>query len=83
MLLSDREWLRMVSFALLAGVIIGGSTATALLLAARPPAIALVGTITGGGVAVLTLHVVLRVLLDQATEPRPEPTDGQSEATET
>jgi mannose/fructose/N-acetylgalactosamine-specific phosphotransferase system component IIC len=78
MILTDHEWLRFVTFALVVGTILGAVNTGALLGALWPLDRAMVGAIAFGGVLALVVHAILRVLLDQATDPG----DGDSEPDE-
>lgn len=75
MILTDHEWLRFVTFALVVGTILGAVNTGALLGALWPLDRAMVGAIAFGGVLALVVHAILRVLLDQATDPG----DGEAE----
>lgn len=76
MILTDREWLRFVTSALVVGGVFGSLTAGAFLLEGIPPMYGLGGAVCMvGGLGVGT-HLSMRVLLDRASEPpaeQPEP----------
>ena len=72
MMLTDREWLRFVTFGLFVGAVLGTLYTGALVVTGRPPVHAMTGSVVGGGVLVLTVHVVMRTLLDRASEPPAE-----------
>lgn len=74
MMLTDREWLRFVSFGLFAGAVLGTVYTGALVVSGRPPVHAMTGSVAGGGVLAITVHVVIRHLLDRASEPPAEDT---------
>ena len=69
MMLTDREWLRFVTFSLLAGAILGSLNTGALVLAGRQPLGAMAGAVVGLGVLVLLFHATVRYVLDRASEP--------------
>ena len=78
MIYTDREWLRFVTFALVAGATLGVAYTTALGLAGHPPAFAAGAGIAGTGLLALVVHVAVRWLLDAAATPPStdtEPTD--------
>lgn len=79
MILTDREWLRFVSFALVAGGLFGALTSGALLLEGVPPLYALVGTVVWFGAFGAIFHLMSRRLLDRALEPVPEDPDPEGE----
>lgn len=76
MILSDREWLRFVSFAFVAGGVIGVSATIATLGRGVPLEIAMGANIVGIGVAALAIHVTMRILLDRASEPSAEASEA-------
>ena len=67
MILTDREWLRMVTFALVAGGVLGASYAGALTYTGHDPLGATVGGVGATGAIAVLAHVVLRHLLDRAS----------------
>jgi hypothetical protein len=69
MILTDREWLRTVSFALFVGGVLGAINATALLLRVFAPAEAIIVAVVSIGVVTIAVHGTLRVLLDRVTDP--------------
>ncbi len=69
MMLTDREWLRFVTFALAAGGVLGASYTAALSAVGRTPVGALVGGVIGMGVLAVLFHLAIRYLLDRATKP--------------
>jgi len=68
MMLTDREWLRFVTFGIVAGAILGALNTGALVLAGRAPLGAMVGAVLGIGVLALLFHAAVRYLLDRATD---------------
>jgi hypothetical protein len=81
MLLTDHEWLRFVSFGLLAGGIVGAANAGALLVGGWPLKYALVGAVGFVGALALVVHAIVRYLLDAATAP-PDDADGGADTEE-
>jgi len=84
MILTDREWLRFVTFALFTGGVLGALYTGALVVYGRPAVWAMAGAVTGVGLLALGVHLVVRYLLDQATAPPAEeieddPTSDQPE----
>lgn len=77
MILSDREWLRFVTFAFVAGGVIGVSATVATLGRGVPLEIAMGANIVGIGVAALAIHVTMRILLDRASEPAADQPDPE------
>jgi len=69
MMLTDREWLRFVTFSLVAGAILGSLNTGALVLAGREPLGAMAGAVLGLGVLALLFHATVRYMLDRASEP--------------
>lgn len=80
MILTDREWLRFVTFSLVAGAILGALNTGALVLAGREPLGAMAGAVIGLGVLGLLFHATVRYVLDRASEP---PTTEDTEEAET
>lgn len=78
MMLTDREWLRFVTFALAVGGVFGATYTGALQTAGRSLMAALGGAIVGTGLLAVAMHLVLRYLLDRASEP---PADTPTEDT--
>jgi hypothetical protein len=68
MILTDREWLRFMSFALVVGGVLGAVNTGALLVAGLPLHYALVGAIGFTGALALVIHAVIRYLLETAGE---------------
>ena len=73
MMLTDREWLRFVTFAFVTGGILGSITGGAFLLEGMPPMYALAGAVAWCGAVGLVLHLVVRKLVDMASEPAADP----------
>lgn len=71
MILTDREWLRAMTFALVVGGVLGATNTGALLVNGWPLTHALVGAITFTTTIALVVHGVVRTLLDRATDPTP------------
>lgn len=69
MILTDREWLRFVTFGLFTGGVLGALYTGALFVYGRPPLWAMAGAVTGVGVLAIGVHLVVRYLLDRATAP--------------
>ena len=83
MMLTDREWLRMVSFALVAGAVLGATYTGALFLRGHAPAWAIAAGIVGPGILAILVHVTLRYVLDRqidaALDSSDEPTDDAAD----
>lgn len=75
MLLTDREWLRFVSFGIVAGGALGASYTGALFAAGRDVVGATSGGVIAAGVLALFAHIAVRVVLDRASDP-PAPEDS-------
>lgn len=69
MILTDREWLRFVTFALAAGIVLGSIYTGALVTYGRGPPEAMVGALFGGGLLTVAFHLLGRSLLNRALEP--------------
>lgn len=80
MMLTDREWLRFVTFALFVGAVLGTLYTGALLTTGRTLVSAMTGAVVGGGVLAVGVHVVVRYLLDRASEPAAEDTTTEDTA---
>lgn len=80
MILTDREWLRYMTFAMVVGGVLGATNAGALLVNGFPLTQAVVLALTLTGAVALIVHGVVRVLLDRATTP---PTDSTEQPTDT
>ena len=78
MILTDREWLRFVSFALTAGAVIGALNTGALLLAGNTLLWAMIGAISIGGVLALVAHGGIRYLLGRAQQPEVADSDERT-----
>lgn len=78
MILTDREWLRFVTFALVAGGILGASYTGALAVVGRPPVHAITGGILASGVLGVVVHLVMRRLLDRATAAVPAAAEDET-----
>lgn len=77
MMLTDREWLRFVSFAIVVGAALGATATGALFLTGRPPAMAIGAGVAWAGLLAAAFHLLTRRLLDRASEPPTEqPTEG-------
>lgn len=74
MMLTDREWLRFVTFALVSGGALGAVYTGALALRGHPPGWAIGGAVIATGAIGVLVHVVIRLLLDRASEPPAEET---------
>lgn len=79
MILTDREWLRFVSFSLIAGSLFGALTVGALFLEGIAPLPALVGTVLWVGAFGAIFHLMARTLLDRAMEPVADDPDTEGE----
>lgn len=80
MMLTDREWLRFVTFALVVGGVLGALGTGALAVAFGR---GLVGSLVGGvgwtaSLAIL-FHLTVRALLDRAYQPTTDTTDATEE----
>ncbi len=71
-MLTDREWLRFVSFALVAGGTLGSAYTGTMALRGHSLPWALAAGVVGTGAIALVVHVALRILLDRASEPPAE-----------
>lgn len=69
MILTDREWLRFVTFGLVAGAALGALYTGAAFLQGHSPAIAISAGVIGPGILAVIVHVAVRKLLDRATAP--------------
>jgi len=69
MMLSDREWLRFVTFGIVSGAVLGALYTGALLIMGQSIIGAMAGSITGCAVLALLVHVPIRKLIDRALEP--------------
>ncbi|MFW5956338.1 MAG: hypothetical protein ACOCQY_02930 [Halorhabdus sp.] len=69
MMLSDREWLRFVTFGIVAGATAGALYTGALLVFGQSLVGAMVGAVVGCGVFAVLVHVTLRYLVNRALEP--------------
>jgi len=78
MMLTDREWLRFVSFGIFVGGVLGSLYTGALLTTGRALMTAAAGGVVGTGLLVIGVHLALRYVLDRASEP---PADAPSEET--
>jgi len=78
MMLTDREWLRFVTFALVVGGVTGTLYTGALLTGGRSLPTALAGAVVGSGVLAVVVHLALRYLLDRASEPPAEETTEET-----
>jgi uncharacterized protein (DUF58 family) len=79
MMLTDTEWLRFTTFALIAGAILGATNTAGLLLLGYPMGTALVVAVTFLGALALVFHAIVRYLLDTAAEREP-PADTEADA---
>jgi hypothetical protein len=83
MLLTDREWLRFVTFGIVVGGALGASYTGALFLGGRGIPGAIVGGIGAAGVLAVLAHLAIRYVLDRASEPpEPDETAEDSEVAE-
>jgi len=76
MMLSDREWLRFVTFGIVVGAVMGALYTGALIVRGHPLEWAIVASIIAGTVIAGLVHIVVRKFLDAASEPPaddPEP----------
>ena len=80
MMLTDREWLRFVTFAIVAGGGLGSVYTGALFLIGNPPVWAIAGGVVAGGVIGLIAHLAIRYVLDRASEPPAEETNTEDTA---
>lgn len=87
MILTDREWLRFVTFALFAGGVVGAAYTGALALRGHPPMWAIGAGVIAPGLIAVAVHLAIRYLLDRASTPTSdaesieEPTDDTAEDT--
>jgi len=78
MLYSDHEWLRFVTFALVAGATLGVAYTTALALAGHTVWFAASAGVVGTGGLAIVAHLALRYVLNAAHEPI-DSTDSQTD----
>jgi hypothetical protein len=78
MILTDREWLRFVTFGILVGAVFGALYTGALLLRGHPFPVAIPLAIAGTGVLAAVVHVGVRYALDQATDPPSGDADAET-----
>lgn len=83
MIYSDREWLRFVTFALVAGATLGVAYTTALGLAGHSARFAAGAGIAGTGLLALVVHVAVRWLLDAAATPPSTDAESDTDTTDT
>ena len=69
MMLTDREWLRFVTFGLFVGGTLGALYVGALLMGGRSLMSAVTGGVIGTGLMAVVVHLAVRYLLDRASEP--------------
>lgn len=81
MLLTDREWLRFLTFAFVTAGAFGAITAGVFFLEGVPPMTALAAAVAWCGALGLILHLVVRKLVDLASEPPAEEPDPETETT--
>lgn len=67
MLLTDREWLRFVTFGLVVGSTLGALYTAALLALGNTLTGATAGAVAAGGVFAVIAHVSMRWMLDRQT----------------
>lgn len=83
MMLSDREWLRFFTFAMIVGGILGAVYVGALRVSGWPLMEALVAAIALVAVLALVLHAIVRTLLDgsggEADSAPDEPAETQED----
>lgn len=78
MMLTDREWLRFVTFALVAGGGFGALYTGALSLRGHTLAWAIMGAVIATGLMALVVHLGVRHALDELTDAAIEPTDSET-----
>lgn len=83
MILTDREWLRFVTFGIVVGACLGALYTGALVVLGHTLAWAVAGGVIGTGVMAVLAHVALRYVLDRSTDPRPDSTDATSSTSDT
>lgn len=81
MILTDREWLRFVTFGIVAGAVLGALYTAALITRGHPLVWATAFGIAGSGVLAAIVHVAVRILLDRATDPATGSTDTETSDT--
>jgi len=81
MMLSDTEWLRFVSFGIVAGGALGVGYTGALLGLGRTLPTAMAGSVVATGLMALLLHVILRKMIDAEIETAAVAADDHSEDT--
>ena len=81
MMLTDREWLRFVTFALVAGAVLGALYTGTLAVYGRPPLHAMAGATIGSGFIAIVFHVAMRAVLDRWGEPTPDTDHTPTEET--
>lgn len=84
MMLTDHEWLRFVSFALVAGGVLGALYTGALRAMGRGLTGAMVGAVLGTAALAILTHLVMRWVLDRASAPvetDSDATDADADAT--
>ena len=79
MLLSDHEWLRFVSLALVAGGVLGALWTGAYAAAGRPLVGALIRGVIATAAVALVAHLTLRWLISRALAEPDDDSDGGAE----
>lgn len=69
MILTDHEWLRFVTFGIVAGGVVGAAYTGALALRGHPPLWAIAAGTVAPALIALAVHLAIRHLLDRATDP--------------
>lgn len=72
MMLTDREWLRFVTFGIVVGAVLGALYSGTLVVYGRPPLHAMAGATIGSGFIAIVFHVAMRGVLDRWGDPTPE-----------
>jgi len=72
MMLTDREWLRFVTFGMVVGIVLGTLYTGAMLVLGYTLVQAMALSIAGCGLFALGLHILFRLALDRSSQP---PTD--------
>lgn len=78
MMLTDREWLRFVTFALLVGGVLGATGTGALLTIGRDVVGGLVGSVGWTAALAVLFHLTMRALLDRSEHPPEDTTEADT-----
>lgn len=78
MILTDREWLRFVTFGIVAGGVVGAAYTGALALRGHPPVWAIAAGTVAPGLIAVAVHLTIRYLLDRASEPTTDTTTEET-----